>query len=184
MRCAAQPSRCRSVSNISRRSMSRKSCVTWPTQDDRAKSGVLPVISTLPIRSVCRRLSPVDVATKVVAVWYSAYPNVAISARRASSYNCAQLRHEADRTRGCPSPREARSSRPARPFLRAAACNRAPRDGARTRPRTRGRSPRAARAESTCASPTRRGGRRSKSPTAAPRRRRRWSSPCCAPTGC
>ncbi len=67
--------------------MSRKSCVTWPTHDDRAKSGVLPVISTLPMRSVCRCRMPVDVATNVVAVWNSEYPNVAMPARRASSYN-------------------------------------------------------------------------------------------------
>ena len=87
MRCAAQPRRCCSVSNIARRSISRKSCVTWPTHDDRAKSGVLPVISTLPMRSVCRCRTPVDVATNVVAVWNSEYPNVAMLARRASSYN-------------------------------------------------------------------------------------------------
>ena len=88
-RCAARPSRaaaaaCRTSPADRCR---RKSCVTWPTHDDRAKSGVLPVISTLPMRSVCRRRTPVDVATNVVAVWYSAYPNVAICARRASSYS-------------------------------------------------------------------------------------------------
>jgi len=57
-----------------------KSAVAAPAQDDREKSGVFAVISTLPMRSAWRRRTPVEVASQIVEAPCSANPNVCTSA--------------------------------------------------------------------------------------------------------
>ena len=69
--------------------------VTWPTHDDREKSGVLPVISTLPMRSVWRCLTPV--VTWPRTWWPSGIPRTRTSRCLRGAHRSiqpAQLRHE------------------------------------------------------------------------------------------
>ena len=96
-RCAAPPSRAaaRSVSNIARRSMSRKSCVTWPTHDDRAKSGVFA--GDLDLADALGMPPPQSGRRRHAASSPSGTRHTRTSrCRRAArlSYNVAQLRHE------------------------------------------------------------------------------------------